>query len=188
MDTQTPIEMPISEFSAGSTVIYAMHGKCSILGKETRTLGGKPVEFYRLKLKKASPAKSQKQEAAIWVPIANAKDQGLRLPMTQEGAQEALKVLMSREYYFKLNEHWGIVQPLLEKAIRTEGGVGLAKVVSYLHVLKKRQFSSNPEINKLQETVNKLLFRELSDVLGEPVKALEDKVSRGMRSKTLLDT
>ncbi len=187
METQNPIEMPQTEFPPGSSVIYAMHGKCNVLGTETRSLGGESIRFYKLELKKSMLSRSSRLEPAIWVPVATAKNRGLRAPMTKAEAEAALKILQSREYYFRVNEPWLTIQPQLEASIRLEGGVGLAKVASYLFVLKRKQIVPSSEIIKLQETVHKLLFRELADALGEFSKVLEERVSKGFKSKLIPD-
>jgi RNA polymerase-interacting CarD/CdnL/TRCF family regulator len=188
METQTPNEMTENEFVPGSSVIYAMHGRCNVLGTETRSLGGESIRFYKLEVKKSTLSRSTRQEPAIWVPIANAKDRGLRAPMTKAEAEEAMRTLSSREYFFKTNESWSSVQPKLETTIRIEGGIGLAKVASFLFVLKRKQVVPSPEVVKLQEIVHKLLFRELSEALEEPVKILEEKTKKGFRSKLIPDT
>ena len=188
MDTQTPMEVPKSEFAPGSSVIYALHGKCHVLGTEFRSLGGKPICFYKLELRKSTLSRSTRNEPAIWVPVASAKDFGLRAPMTAAQADEAMKLLMNREYFFKPYDAWNVIQPQLEATIRNEGGLGLAKVVSFLYVLKRKQVVATPEVVKLYDTVHKLLFRELSEALQQPMKVLEEKVAKGMKTKLLPDT
>lgn len=188
METQNTTELPMDEFSAGSSVIYALHGKCSVLGKEIRALGEKSIHFYKLEIKKSPLSRSNRQDTAIWVPVATAKDQGLRSPMNRTEAETAMKILMSREYFFKTTEPWASIQPQLEACIRLEGGNGLAKVASYLFVLKRKQVVLAAEVTKFQEMIHKLLFRELSEALGEPTRVLEDKVNRGFRSKLIPDT
>lgn len=188
MDTQTNTEVPSKEFLPGSDVIYAMHGRCHVVGTESRSLGGESILFYKLEIKKSSLSRSTRQEPAIWVPVATAKERGLRLPMTQADAEAALKVLQSREYYFKANETWSSTLPKLESTIRKEGGVGLAKVASFLYVLKRKQVVPSTEVVKLQEIIHKLLFRELAEVLDENPRILEEKVLKGFRSKLIPDT
>src|SRR5688572_5640135 len=88
METQVPTETNPGEFAPGSSVIYAMHGKCRILGTETRALGGQSIRFYKLEIKKSPLSRSHRQEPAIWVPVSNARDQGMRSPMSKEDADE----------------------------------------------------------------------------------------------------
>ena len=187
METQVPTNAPQTEFLPGSSVIYAMHGRCHVLGTETRSLGGETLRFYKLEKKKAHLSRSGKQDSAIWVPVSTARDRGLRAPMTKDEAEQALKILMSREYYFKINEPWSVLQHQLENTIRLEGGLGLAKAASCLYVLKRKQVVASSEVLKLQESIQKLLFRELSDALDQSVRILEEKTLKGFKSKLTPD-
>src|SRR5689334_1238516 len=132
METQASTEIIIFEFQPGSSVIYAMHGRCNVLGTEIRSLGGEHIRFYKLEMKKSTLSRSHRQEPAIWVPVATAKDRGMRAPMNKDDAAAAMKILLSREYFFKPHETWSTLQPQLEATIRIEGGIGLAKVASFL--------------------------------------------------------
>jgi RNA polymerase-interacting CarD/CdnL/TRCF family regulator len=188
METHTPIETPDREFLPGSSVIYATLGRCHLAGTETRILDGQTIQFYKLEVRKSSSTRSSRNETAIWVPVAHAKARGLRLPMNLAEAGEAMKILASREYFFKTNEPWSALQSQLESTIRLEGGAGLAKVASFLYVLKKKQIVPTPEVLKLQEMVHKLLFRELAETLNENIRTLEERVVRGFRTKLQPDT
>lgn len=195
METQTPTPSTTTfnmdangEILPGSAVIYGMHGRCSVLGIESRQVAGENVRFYKLEVQKPALSRSTRQEPAIWVPVAIAKDRGLRRPMDRANAEAALQILASREYYFPLNESWSAIQPKLEAAIRTEGGIGLAKVSSYLYVLKRKQIVPTPEVVKLHETVNKLMLRELSEAMAEPIRALEERIVKSVRHKMLPDS
>jgi RNA polymerase-interacting CarD/CdnL/TRCF family regulator len=198
MEPQTPIQGPSEsqtpshgnqggEFAPQATVIYALHGKCMVAGIETRTVGGQTLRFYKLEVQKSALSRSQRHEPAIWVPVNSAREQGLRMPITAEDAEAVLRVLASREYFFQTNESWSAILPKLETTIRIEGAIGMAKVLSYLFVLKRKQVVPAPEVNRLYENVSKLLLRELSEVLNKPIRALEDQIAKGFRQKLLPD-
>src|SRR3954471_10938160 len=188
MEQQTPIHGSPGEFAPQSTVIYALHGKCLITGIESRTIGTQTLRFYKLEVQKSALSRSQRQEPAIWVPVVSARDQGLRAPMTADEADAVLKTLASREYYFQINESWSTVMPKLETSIKIEGAIGMAKVLSYLFVLKKKQVVPAPEVARFYENVSKLLLRELSEILNKPIRLLEDQIARGFRQKLLPDS
>lgn len=187
METQTLSEKPESEFQPGAPVIYAMHGKCQVVKTEVRLLDGANIRFYKLEVKKSSFSRSNRQDPAIWVPVIQARDLGLRSPMTQEEAEVAMKLLNSREYFFDPHEPWSVVHSKLENSIRVEGGIGLAKVASFLFVLKKKQIVPSSEVLKLQETIQKLLFREMSDALLQPIRVIEERVLKGFKAKLIPD-
>jgi RNA polymerase-interacting CarD/CdnL/TRCF family regulator len=180
MDTRSP-----SPFQPGSPVIYAMHGKCAVISVETRQNSGESVEYYKLEIQKSPLSRSTRQEPAIWVPVSSARERGLRPPMSTEDAEAVFKVINSREYFYPLNEPWSSIQPKLEACIRTEGGQGLAKVLSFLHALKRKQIVAAPEVARMYETVSKLLIRELADATNDTPRNIEDKIARGMRQKLI---
>jgi RNA polymerase-interacting CarD/CdnL/TRCF family regulator len=195
MDKQTitqPSKNPSTDsssgsFAVGTTVIYPMHGKCTIVATENRQIGGQSVPFYRIEIQKSSFSRSARQEPTIWVPVASAKERGLRLPISTELAQAIYQIFANREYYFDPHQSWAAVLPQLEQTIRTEGGIGLAKVASYLFVVKKKQIVPTQEVAKFSESVNRMLFRELSEATGETIREIEVKTTKAMRSKLLPD-
>ncbi|MGK5081818.1 CarD family transcriptional regulator [Bdellovibrionota bacterium FG-1] len=178
MDTRNP-------FQPGTPVIYAMHGKCAVVSIETRQTGGESISYYKLEMQKSPLSRSLRQEPAIWVPVNSARERGLRPPMTAEDADAVYAILNSREYYFPLDAQWSALQPKIESSLRTEGCFGLAKALSYLHVLKRKQIVATPEVARMYETVSKLLIRELHEATGEAARNIEDRIARGMRQKLL---
>lgn len=193
METQSPSHDPKQlkgqhEISVGTTVIYGRNGKCRVSGVEIRMIGGAPVKLYKLEVQKSPLSRSSKHEPAIWVPVASAAQQGLRLPMDGPQAEAALEVLSSREYYFDPKTPWNNQSTLLEKTINVEGGVGMAKVLSFLHVLKRKQVLLGTDANRLLEHVHRQLLREISEALHEPMTNIEDRITKGLRHKLIPDT
>ncbi len=186
-DVTTTSALPTSSFQVGDSVIYGMHGKCSLTGIETRTVAGESIRFYKLEVVKPALSRSTRQEPAIWVPVNVARDRGMRAPLAKEQTEEIFKTMASREYYFNASEPWNTVQPKLEAVIRAEGALGMTKALGYLHVLKRRQIVPTPEVARMSENVNKLLMRELSEATGESIRALEEKAAKLMRQKLLAD-
>lgn len=197
MDTQKPIHKTdekhsehsdaFEEFQPGTPVIYALHGKCQLIGIESREMNGQSIRFYKLEIQKSALSRSTRREPAIWIPVHAAKERGLRAPLSTDQAEAVFKVLSSREYFFETNVPWNTIQPKLEMTIRTEGAIGLAKVASYLFVLKRKQVVPQQEAAKMQETVNKLLLRELSEATGENIRNLEDRIAKSFKQKLLPD-
>ena len=171
------------EFQPGSSVIYGIHGKCSILSVEQRSAGGQSVHYYKLEPVKSSFSRSQRQEPSIWVPVSSAQEKGLRTPMTAADFETCMDLVRSREYYFLLDQPWTTLQNQLETTIRTEGAVGLTKVLSFLFVLRKRQLAPHGETNRMYETVSKLLIREMADATQQAPRAIEDQIAKAIRTK-----
>ena len=187
MEPQAPATETATLFDPGMTVVYGLHGKCVVRAVESRQHLGEQISFYKLEPQKSTLSRSSRQEPAIWVPLSTAQARGLRAPLNADSAQAVLKIFSSREYFFRADDPWTVVQPKLDQAIRQEGAIGLAKVASYLHVLKKRQIVPSTEVSRLSESVNKLILRELSDALNQPIRILEDRIAKDLRHKTLLD-
>ena len=188
METQPPTQVRIhEEFAPGSPVIYGLLGRCIVISVDTKTIGQSTLRFYRLEIKKTSQSRSKTMDSAIWVPVKTAHEQGLRAPANMNQAQAAIKLLQSREYFFKTSENWASILPTLESTIRADGIEGLAKVYSYLFVLRRKQLVSHPEFGKFFELVHRLLFRELSEALQESMKSIEDQTQKGLKSKLTYD-
>lgn len=176
--------------TVGSTVVYGLHGKCKVVAIESKTMGDQTLALYKLEPIRGGIAKpaSSKREPAIWVPLTTASQLGLRTPMTESHLEAINSILSNREYYFSTDESWHIVHPKLEAVIRTEGAMGLAKVYSYLYVLRKRLVVVSGEINRFWETVGRLLLREICDLTQETQKPAEERINKLMRSKLLPDS
>ncbi len=185
--TATELSTHTSAIRVGDTVIYHLHGKCTIVGIETKSVGGQNFPFYKVEIQKSSFSRSTKKEPAIWIPVENAHLKGLRQPANAEGIAAAWAILENREHYLSTTDAWNITQSNIEALVRQEGIVGLAKATSFLYVLKKRFFVPPSEIVKLSETVMKLLTREISDTTSETPRELEERINRAMRYKLYPD-
>jgi RNA polymerase-interacting CarD/CdnL/TRCF family regulator len=170
-------------FTPGTVVVYGMHGKCTVLGIETRQIGGESLTLYKLEVLKSALSRSTRREPAIWVPVSKAAETGLRAAIGETEIEAVYKTFESREYYFNAGEAWHLIQPKLEHSIRVEGAQGLAKVWSYLFVLKRKQVVAAPEVAKMLELVSKLLIREISDVTQQHSKSIEEKIQKMLKHK-----
>jgi RNA polymerase-interacting CarD/CdnL/TRCF family regulator len=175
-------------FEVGTTVIYSTHGKCVIRGIEQRSINGSEVSFYKLEVQKPTLSRSVRPEASIWLPVNSEQARNLRTPMDTQTAEQVLSLLGDREYYFSLQEPWSEIFPRLEACIRDEGAVGLAKAYGYLHVLERKHHQLLPvEISRFQETVKKMLLRELTEALGQQMRQTDEQVEKLLRKKSTYD-
>ena len=170
-------------FEPGTAVIYGIHGKCSVLSVERRITDGKTIQYYKLEPVKSSFSRSQKQEPSIWVPVNTAQERGLRAPMTAAEAEACMDLVKNREYFFNLDQPWSALQPQLEACIRTEGALGLTKVLSFLFVMRKRLAAPPTEATRMYETISKLLLREMAEALQQTPRAIEDQIAKAIRTK-----
>jgi RNA polymerase-interacting CarD/CdnL/TRCF family regulator len=176
-----------SDIPVGASVVYAMHGKCTVTAIETRELAGETQRFYKLEVQKSPLSRSTRLDPAIWVPVSTAKTRGIRAPMTTNDVDQAFETFSNREYYLPLNETWNASQSKIEALVRNEGSLGVAKALSFLFVLKKKQVVAHPEVNRITETLQKLFTKEISELTGETMKAIEERMIRSMRTKLLAD-
>lgn len=170
-------------FSVGTTVIYGTLGKCKVSSIETRTINGEEIPFYRLEPVRSTFSRSSRQDPSIWLPIASANKRGLRTPINAETAAALFELFSNREYFFSIHDEPSRVLPELEQAILTEGAIGLAKAYSFFYVIKRRQIVLPNEYAKLEESVQKLLMRELSEATDQPSRVVEEQITKLLRKK-----
>lgn len=170
-------------FAPGSTVIYGIHGKCSVLSIETRSIGGKSMSFYKLEPIKPPLSKSTRKDPAIWVPVENAAQMGLRTPSSSEDLDKIYELLANEDAFFDLKELWSAVQPSLEIAIRNEGIMGLAKVVGYLHLKKRKNISLPTDIQRYFDSVLRALVKEIVDITQATAKQTEELIFKNLKQK-----
>lgn len=170
-------------FTTGSQAIYGLHGRCQILGIEEKLIGNETIAFYKVELAKPPIGKSKKSEAAIWIPVKNANQVGLRSASNSEQAAAALKILSSREYYLNINESMKNITRQIEDLVRNEGVIGLAKAYSYLFVRKSREAICPTDLTRMIENTQRILFRELAEALNQPQKDLEAQIAKSIRVK-----
>ena len=177
-----------SEIPVGTSVVYGLHGKCTVMAIETRELAGATQKFYKLEVQKSPLSRTTRHEPAIWVPVSTAKNRGIRAPMSLEDVEAAFAILSSREYYLPTNDSWATTQNKIESLVRAEGSMGIAKALSFLFVLKKKQVVPYPEVNRINETLQRQFSKEASDLLGETMKAIDERIAKSMKNKLLADS
>ena len=173
------------EIKVGDIFRYGLFGRCRLLGTETKVLSGNTVAFYKLEPVKSSFSRSTRQEPSILLPVKTAIEHGLRGNMTTEQAEQIFLVLASRDYYFDINEPWHTVFSKLDYCARKEGAIGLAKALSYLHILRSRQIVTQKELSRIYDLLKKQLLNETSETLKMAPAEIEIKIDKALRSKLL---
>ncbi len=170
-------------FEVGQTVIYGVHGKCLIKEIVSRTLDDTTVKFYKLEMVKNTASK--KQESFIFVPVKTAIDNGMRVPADENQSNAIFSILQNPAYFFKMSRNWQQTFQQLKTSIESEGAVGLAKSINFLHAMRKKQNTLSSEISKFEAQVLKQLVRELSDSLGETPVKIEERITKIFKGKQL---
>lgn len=182
-----PISSQKQTFSPGSMVIYGIHGKCAVLSIEDKTIGGQPMSFYKLEPVKPLLAKSTKKDPAIWVPVDTAAQMGLRAPANSESLEKIYETLASEDAFFDTKAIWSSIQPSLENAIRNEGVIGLAKVVGYLHMRKRKNILLPTEIQRYFDSVLRALVKEIVDITQATAKDTEELIFKNLKQKEVTE-
>ena len=171
-------------FQVGEMVCYGLHGKCRIASIESQTVGGQTLPLYRIQFTTdITPNRARKKDSSILIPLDHAEKRGLRHPILKEDVDAIFELMECEDFFFPIDRNWKTMQPKLEKTIRDEGCKGLAKVLGFLFVLKNRQTVPTPELAKLHENVERVLFRELADSLEITVKEVTDKAEKLLQIK-----
>lgn len=174
-------------FKPGASVIYGIHGRCQIAAIETKKIGGEEIKFYKLEIQRPAASRSKKRVPAIWLPVANAESQGLRKPLDADDCEDIFSILENREYYFSPKENFKKIQPQLEKTVNSEGAIGMAKVISYLHVIMQKYVIAPDELQKAYDPVFHVLVREIAEATQNSIRSIEDRIEKGLRHKLLPD-
>ena len=172
-------------YKVGDEVSYGLHGKCVITAIETKDLPSGPVNFYQIRsIKNPITAKNpNRKDGSILVPVDSALRKGLRPLMSKTDAEAALKCLSDPDYHFEMSETWVSKQKTLEEVLRTEGSVGLAKVVGHLYVMIRRDAVPPGEVVRFYESVYRIFAREISESLGISLKEAEPLLARALKNK-----
>ena len=175
------------EFAPGSEVVYGMQGKFSVVSIESRNIAGNSISFYKLEKVRNLPFKAKKPDPAIFVPVLGAGKKGMRLPLSADQVHGDPMILSSKEYYFPLVPSPQVDLAKLDAVQVSEGIVGLAKVVSYLTVVKKREIVPASHAMKYLDQAMKQLIRELCDSTEKTSKVVEEEITKLLKAKPLFD-
>lgn len=176
-----------TSYEIGTELVYGVHGRHIVGAIEIKSIGGREVSVYRLDRVKSPLSRSAKQEPSIWLPIESAHSMGLRTPLDSHQADEIEKVLASAEHFLNPSEPWGIMYPKIDRMMRTEGLVGIAKAYGFLMVVKRRQVVAKQEVARLLESVSKVLFGEITALTQETRKDAETRINKLLKAKYTID-
>lgn len=149
-------------FQQGSLVVYGMHGVCTIIGLENRTVNKKPVEYYVLEPVKQS-------DDRYYVPTQNAAAVAKMRPIL---TKEQLETLLSSPEAAK--DAWITDENQRKQCYReliTSGDrAALLSMVKALHIHKNAQLAQGRRLHLCDENflrdAENLLGGEFSLVLG----------------------
>lgn len=153
-------------FKIGDLAVYPAHGVGKIESIESKSIGGKSLDFYVMRI--------LDNDMKIMIPLSNASSVGLRGLITQTDLPRVFDILLRREVSVNGGTWNRRYREYMEK-IKTGSIYELAEVLRDLTVLKGDKELSFGE-RKMLDTARTLLLKELSIVQ----KITEDEVERSI--------
>ncbi len=153
-------------FKIGDLAVYPAHGVGKIESIESKSIGGKKLDFYVMRI--------LDNDMKIMIPLTNAQSVGLRGLITQTDLPRVFDILLRREVSVNGGTWNRRYREYMEK-IKTGSIYELAEVLRDLTVLKGDKELSFGE-RKMLDTARTLLLKELSIVQ----KITEDEVEKSI--------
>jgi CarD family transcriptional regulator len=156
-------------FQVGDKVIYPNHGLGVVERIEEKTILGTTCGFYHLRI--------IANETTVLVPIPNADNVGLRRAITDPEVERLFGLLCDG----KIDDHqnWkGRFKDNSDK-MRTGSIYDVADVLKSLTFLAKSKSLSFRE-KRMLDRARFLIVSEVSEVMRQPVPAIEDQVTQAL--------
>ena len=142
-----------AEFKSGNWVVYPTHGVGQVVGFEEQEIGGDQLKLIVISF--------ERDRMTLRVPIAKAKDSGLRQLSSREEMKGALKTLKGRSRVRRTM--WSRRAQEYEAKINSGNPVSIAEVVRDLHRNEDQPDQSYSERQIYQAALDRLA-RELAAV------------------------
>ena len=111
----------------------------------------------------------------------------MRPIMSVEQIEQIMEIIESEEIFFDVEEDFRSLSKKLENCIFKEGPIGLAKVVSFFEGYRIKHPIPEPEVNRFEQMIFKLLTREMAEVQDTSIKSQEERLKKGLSNKVLLE-
>lgn len=141
------------DFSAGDFVVYPAHGVGRVAGIETHHIAGQEVTLYAITF--------EKERMTLKVPVAKAKNSGLRRLSSKDRIKEALETLQGKSRIRRIM--WSRRAQEYEAKINSGDPVSIAEVVRDLYRGTDQSDQSYSERQIYQAALERLA-RELAAV------------------------
>ncbi len=158
-------------FKIGDLAVYPAHGVGKIESIESKSIGGKRLDFYVMRI--------LDNDMKIMIPLSNAHSVGLRGLITQTDLPRVFDILLRREVSVNGGTWNRRYREYMEK-IKTGSIYELAEVLRDLTVLKGDKELSFGE-RKMLDTARTLLLKELSIVQDVTESEIEQSIFEVLR-------
>ncbi len=140
------------QFKVGDKAVYPARGVAEVVSIEEKDIAGSRQKFYVLKILDT--------EHKVMVPVANAKNVGLRPPISETEIREIFAILKERNIAFD-NQTWNRRYRGFMDKIKTGSVFDVAEVMRDLYRLKAEKSLSFGE-RRMLETARQLIVKEIA--------------------------
>ncbi len=140
------------QFKVGDKAVYPAKGVAEVVSIEEKDIAGNRQKFYVLRLLDT--------EHKIMVPVANAKNIGLRPPISEQEIQDIFEILKEQTIAFD-NQTWNRRYRGFMDKVRTGSVYDVAEVLRELYRLKAEKSLSFGERQMLEKT-RTLIAKEIA--------------------------
>lgn len=149
-------------FKVGDKAVYPAQGVAEVVSIEEKEIAGNKQKFYVLRILDT--------DRKIMVPVDNAKNVGLRPPISEAEIREIFEILKERTLVFD-NQTWNRRYRGFMDKIKTGSVFDVAEVMRDLYRLKTEKSLSYGE-KRMLETARALIVKEIAVAR----KKTEDKI------------
>ena len=139
-------------FKVGDKAVYPAQGVAEVISIEEKEIAGQRQQFYVLKILDTN--------RKIMVPVMNAKQVGLRAPVSEKEIEEIFTILKERTLQFN-NETWNRRYRGFMDKIKTGSVFDVAEVMRDLYRLRAEKSLSVGE-RRMLETARALIVKEIA--------------------------
>ena len=157
------------QFKIGQKVVYPNHGVGTIEKIEQKQIGENPLSFYSLRL--------AFNNSLVFVPVNNADEVGLRLPITRHDCDTLLDVLSDN--FSNVPNDWKIRHREYTEKVRHGDIFAVADVLKKLTFLHRQKSLSFRE-QRLWEKSRYLIISELAAVCKQEECNIETRVESAL--------
>jgi CarD family transcriptional regulator len=149
-EMQARMQKPL--FKVGDKAVYPAQGVAEVVSIEEKDIAGQRQKFYVLRILDTN--------RKIMVPIENARNVGLRPPISEKEIQEIFAILRERTIAFD-NQTWNRRYRGFMDKIKTGSVYDVAEVMRDLYRLKAEKSLSFGE-RRMLETARALIVKEIA--------------------------
>jgi CarD family transcriptional regulator len=139
-------------FKVGDKAVYPAQGVAEVISIEEKDIAGQRQQFYVLRILDTN--------RKIMVPVDNARNVGLRPPISEKEIQEIFAILRERTIAFD-NQTWNRRYRGFMDKIKTGSVYDVAEVMRDLYRLKAEKSLSFGE-RRMLETARALIVKEIA--------------------------